>query len=146
MVLAIQGPKAKAKAKSVPQHKGPPLSDIALAGKTVVEKVALARLALIVDLTICVGQCKLRNILHFIDFVLYSGQEAKKELSQLGSLKLDMPDGNARFKDGLSTIEKHVSRLTGFFSRCGKCLQLHTKVSSILSFPQLSPSCTYTFL
>ena len=71
MVLAIQGPKAKAKAKSVPQPKGPPLSDIALAGKTVVEKVALARLDLIVDLTICVGHCKLRNILHFIDPVLY---------------------------------------------------------------------------
>ena len=47
------------------------------------------------------------------------GQEAKKELSQLGSLKLDMPDGNARFKDGLSRIEKNVQRLTTFFSRCG---------------------------
>ncbi|CAL1137234.1 unnamed protein product [Cladocopium goreaui] len=74
-------PKAKPKAKSVPQPKGPPLSDIALAGKTVTEK------------------------------------EAKKELSQLGSLKLDMPDGNARFKDGLSRIEKNVQRLTTFFSR-----------------------------
>ena len=30
-----------------------------------------------------------------------------------------MPDGNARFKDGLSRIEKNVQRLTTFFSRCG---------------------------
>ena len=41
----------------------------------------------------------------------------KKELTNLGSLKLDLPDNTTRFKDGLQTVEKHVLKLTGFFGR-----------------------------
>ena len=46
-----------------------------------------------------------------------SGQEVKKEFTNLGSLKLDLPDNSNRFKDGLRTVEKHVVKLTAYFGR-----------------------------
>lgn len=129
------------------------MSDVALAGKTLAEKVGLARLGPIRSfqkrLVIC---SRSLHILWHVSCVS-SGQEVKKELTNLGSLKLDLPDNSNRFKDGLRTVEKHVVTLTGFFGRrshllkIGACPGIKTDLCMILlglrqsRMKQLSTSC-----
>ncbi|CAK9050298.1 unnamed protein product [Durusdinium trenchii] len=82
--------KAKAKAKTKPGMLPNPLSGVQLAGKTVAEKVAMASLSL--------------------------RAEVKKELTALGSLKLDLGD-IARFKSGILELDSFNVALTGHFKR-----------------------------
>ena len=116
-LLSCLGPKAKsrvAKTKPAPRPAGAlPLSDAALAGKTIPEKCSLVRWALISFLRQHVG-C----ILSLMS--VSEGTEIKKELSALASLKLDLPDLSTRyasFQDSMDKIDHFTQQLTIFFGR-----------------------------
>lgn len=126
------GKQAKAKAKQgQPKPKAAPLSDVGLAGKTIPEKVALARWGPTVQICnvymcdICVFFCNITQI----QIVGCLGGEAKKEINHLSSLKLDLPQGNPRFAEGATSLDQHVQTLTGFFTRQIFCPKKNLKFS-----------------
>eukprot|EP00435_Cladocopium_sp_Y103_P040775 s3758_g11.t1 len=100
--------KAKAKPKAA-ASKGQPFSDVALAGKTVAEKMALVRACLIYT---CAK--KIHHI--FLLVLICSGGEIKKELSQLQSLKLEAA-GNASLAESVKSLDAAMAALTTLFQR-----------------------------
>ena len=103
----LTDPGAKVKAGAKPKAKAAPLSGPVLAGKTIAEKITLARLVLRLMYTF------LRCI-----FCPGSGAEVKKELTALNSLLLDVGEyGDGRFSEGTTALNRHVQTLKGVFSR-----------------------------
>ena len=106
--------KAKAKAKAQVSAKAGTLSDVALAGKTVDEKLSLARCVLSFIFAKQPIHVRWKYLTHF--HACSAGLECKKELGLLQSLKLEV-QGKTVLEDAEKSMDKHIADLTRWYTR-----------------------------
>lgn len=106
--------KSKAKAKANKGANVSPFSEVALAGKTLAEKIASVRGALIVD------KCFFPQVFLFHIHLILLGNEIKKELNNLQSLQLDTRDHSDQLA-GKSELTQYIDAMTDHFGRCDNC-------------------------
>lgn len=119
------GGKAKAKPKSAAgsTSKGAGLSDVALAGKTVDEKLSLARCVLS---TFRFAKPHIHNRWKYhtrTHILMPAGLECKKELGQLQSMKLEV-QGKPVLKEAEVSMDKHIQKLTTWYTRIMMCMHV----------------------